>query len=597
MDEPQRRHRIQRALLLALLLATFVAVVLRDRPIPGGFGVDGSYYVHVARHVADGDGLVTRVSMHNQGLRELPSPATVYPLWPLVLGLGGRLIGVELAAIALPIVLAAVALSLLYALANALARGFGPRADVLASLGPLEVTYGHVAVLLLASSRSFVDATLQPLTEPLAFTMLLASLLALERALGSTRPLGWAVACGALAAGAYLTRYQLAAAIPAVVVALALAARRERRFVASVLGALAGAALVLAPWIVHLAARVGDLNPALLVDFAAHRETPELPPGPVSLGGDALASIAAGFLPGAPSRVSYVARFGIAALAVPLATLVALGQRLVSGRWPLAGRSADLAVAVVLVGLGSLLPGHLSPLLNARHRLPFILLVAVALPVVGHGLLAPQGDRAARTRWRALVAGILLVVIALPAAGALPRSRGGRSRVLELIAPPPAHDVLAAAWLDRNAKLVAMVIPQRLAALTTSTGFHWIGCRSAPSDVRALLEHLPIEMVVVRQSQRRCRWASSLPPPRDALVELGTGPDAIAVYPAAVVRSSLTHVGDDDRRRRRDRRRKRRSPAQFNEAPAHSEASARPSPPAPVASRRPCDAGASCSLA
>lgn len=60
-------------------------------------------------------------ALYHQGLRELPHASLVYPLWPVLLGAGGALIGLERAAVLLPPLFYVLSLVLLYALANRLA--------------------------------------------------------------------------------------------------------------------------------------------------------------------------------------------------------------------------------------------------------------------------------------------------------------------------------------------------------------------------------------------------------------------------------------------------------------------------------------------
>ena len=60
------------------------------------YGVDASYYFQLARHIANGDGFVTTVSLYHEGWI-LPAKTNIYPLWPLVLGYAGRMIGIEIA--------------------------------------------------------------------------------------------------------------------------------------------------------------------------------------------------------------------------------------------------------------------------------------------------------------------------------------------------------------------------------------------------------------------------------------------------------------------------------------------------------------------
>ena len=66
-----------------------------------------------------GEGLVTTVSLYHEGW-VLPAKTNIYPLWPLLLGYSGRVIGLERAADLLPRLFYVVDLVLLYVLARAL---------------------------------------------------------------------------------------------------------------------------------------------------------------------------------------------------------------------------------------------------------------------------------------------------------------------------------------------------------------------------------------------------------------------------------------------------------------------------------------------
>jgi hypothetical protein len=87
-----------RLAVLLLLLAGLGAAVFAYRPPLGRNALDACLYYQIARHVAEGDGVTTSASLYHQGLRDLPSPSTIYPLWPLALGGAGRLIGLDNAA-------------------------------------------------------------------------------------------------------------------------------------------------------------------------------------------------------------------------------------------------------------------------------------------------------------------------------------------------------------------------------------------------------------------------------------------------------------------------------------------------------------------
>ena len=79
----------ERHVLLLILLCLLAALKWGYNPGLGRNALDGDYYYQIARHVAEGDGLVTSVSLYHQGFKELPHPINIYPLWPLLLGYSG----------------------------------------------------------------------------------------------------------------------------------------------------------------------------------------------------------------------------------------------------------------------------------------------------------------------------------------------------------------------------------------------------------------------------------------------------------------------------------------------------------------------------
>ena len=167
-------------MLLAAILLSLLTQKLAFDPEPIGHGrADGSFYYQVARHVASGDGLRTSVSLYNQGLREIPAPTTIYPLWPLVLGATGRWIGLPRAAWLVPEILFFVDLLLLYCIANRIGSALGG-AIWLRIRDVSFVDLGHVAVLLFGTNRMFFVHTSVPWTEGLAFALLFGSLLAVH---------------------------------------------------------------------------------------------------------------------------------------------------------------------------------------------------------------------------------------------------------------------------------------------------------------------------------------------------------------------------------------------------------------------------------
>jgi hypothetical protein len=80
------------ALLLLAPLVVFSCSVISWH---GPYGKDASYYFNIADNVARGNGFISNVSLYFEGLR-LPARATIYPVWPAMLGLIGRFTGIVL---------------------------------------------------------------------------------------------------------------------------------------------------------------------------------------------------------------------------------------------------------------------------------------------------------------------------------------------------------------------------------------------------------------------------------------------------------------------------------------------------------------------
>src|SRR5207237_8522456 len=124
-------------------------------PRRGPFPPDPSYYMQVARHLADGQGLQSSVSLYHEGLAPLPQPYDLYPLWPLVLGGAARVIGLFAAANVLPQLFFVLDLVLLSFLSSRLACdcGFFRYRDD-------EVDVGHLVVFFVCCKFICCHSTL-----------------------------------------------------------------------------------------------------------------------------------------------------------------------------------------------------------------------------------------------------------------------------------------------------------------------------------------------------------------------------------------------------------------------------------------------------
>jgi hypothetical protein len=516
---------VARALVLAAILLGFLNQKLAFDPEPIGHGrADGSFYTQVAQHVASGDGLRTSISLYNQGLRELPAPSTIYPLWPLVLGATGRVIGLSRAAWLVPEFLFFVDLLLLYAIANRLGGALGGSTWLRIRGVPL-VDLGHVAVLLFGSNRMFFVHTSVPWTEGLAFALLFGSLLVLhEAARRSSVP--WAAAAGALAGLAYLTRSQMLGLPLAIAASLVLVGRAGLRWRLAG-AALAGSVAAILPWILFLASFVTHFPPRMLVDFTAYRETPQLPPYPgfvvYASGVERLLDFAGSFVQAFhPTRTeTYFRSFGAVVALVPVALALTLGRA--RRRWARARSRPDpdgvLILATIFAAVSCLLPLHAlhetsGTIWRFGHRqgLPMVLGIVLALAA-----LWPRGW-AMRT----------LVIVALASAALLPRQTGpGWVRGSGRVTPT---ELRMLDWLEDHPEppLVLTTRARELAAWRGVTG-HGIRCDYPASNTRDLLRHLDIDYLILYERERRCAFAQGLPE-LDLVRRFGQGRQAISLY-------------------------------------------------------------------
>jgi hypothetical protein len=514
--------------LAAILLALLTQKLAFDPEPIGHWRADGSFYYQVAQHVASGDGLRTSVSLYNQGLRELPAPTTIYPLWPLVLGATGRAIGLPRAAWLVPEILFFVDLLLLYCIANRIGSALEGSTWLRIRGVPL-VDLGHVAVLLFGSNRMFFVHTSVPWTEGLAFALLFGSLLAVhEAARRSSVP--WAAAAGALAGLAYLTRSQMLGLPLAISAPLVLVGRAGFRWRLAG-AALAASAAAILPWILFLASFVTHFPPRMLVDFTAYRETPQLPPYPgfvvYASGTERLLDFAGSFVQAFhPTRLqTYFRSFGAAVTLIPVALALSLGRARRRGARARARLDPDcvLVLATIFAAVLCLLPLHAlheasGTIWRFGHRqgLPMVLGVVLALAVLW-------------SRGWALRA---LVVAALASAVLLPRQTGPGWVQRSERATPAELRMLD--WLEdhREPPVVLATTARELAAWRGVTG-HGIGCNHPASNTRDLLRHLDIDYLILYDRERKCAFARGLPG-LELVRRFGHGREAIGLYRSGV---------------------------------------------------------------
>lgn len=163
MANDSRRGHI---LLAVILLGLFLLKLNLNQQVDD-VGIDGAYYLDLAKHVAAGHGLVTDASLYHEGLPSFPYPSPVQPFWPRLLGMVAWVFPMKVVQVWLP--------TLLYFTSLLAAYRLGKEVYPDVNLGSFHsaLNGGHLGVLLLGFNTEFFLHTTRPYTEGLAFTLLL----------------------------------------------------------------------------------------------------------------------------------------------------------------------------------------------------------------------------------------------------------------------------------------------------------------------------------------------------------------------------------------------------------------------------------------
>lgn len=483
-----RRTWLVAAAIIALL---FTLQSLR-RTGSGPWGVDGSYYMQVARHVAEGDGLLTSVDIYDQGLRSLPARTNIYPLWPLLLGYSARVMPLRAAATLVPRLFFIIDLLLLFALTKRISNAY----------------YGYAGILLLGLNPSFFSSTCYPYTEGLALGTTFASLLLADTARLRGDDLYYATA-GAMAAFAFLTRSQMLFAGIAIGIVL-LATRTNWR---SIVAFASAYTIVVLPWVIDLTTFVKPFTWRALISM--YSETPGLPAfdqhvqTPNYLA-DRLSAFAVMFNP--MSELSFVNSFGAAAFVVPIAIAYVLWRR----RWT----GGFLAAASALTGVllcATLLDAHnrffLEWLFGYRHGLPFILLLIVALAQM-------------TGRYIHVIAALLIVasiVMNLPAAISFARTPPSDW-------PSPAESQLSAWLTAHDPQAIVLTTNAQVLSVASRANFRWAACGQTPDEIARVLRLVRTDYVAVYETEQQCPFVSGLDRVATPLTMFGAPPHRIMLF-------------------------------------------------------------------
>ena len=96
-------QRLLRIALLLVLLGALVPLKAQLRYGLGKWANDADHYYTLARSVAEGEGLKSNLSLYYQGFKTLTHFVTGSPVWPLLLGAVGAVVGLDNAAYGCPV--------------------------------------------------------------------------------------------------------------------------------------------------------------------------------------------------------------------------------------------------------------------------------------------------------------------------------------------------------------------------------------------------------------------------------------------------------------------------------------------------------------
>lgn len=484
-----------RWMFLLLLLLPLLFLTLQVKGVVGHFGKDAAYYLQIAINVAEGRGFVSNVSLYFEGLH-LPAKATIYPVWPLLLGYAGRCMDIFKAATVLPRIFYFADLVLLYVLSRQVVERMktplSPRA---------RLVFPYLLVALLGTNYVFFWATSQPYTEGLAFLFAITAFLALARAVPAGEAITapktpWLIASALFCALAFLTRSQLICVVAGIGTSLAFGALRQPAMRRGVVWfGLCFLAPVLA-WVLHNGAipGLGSLDPLAPTPLKpmVHFVTTD---SWASFVWDRLGGLREAFYPW--SEFSFVDLFGPAALLVPIALLIIADTSFHKRSWkPVPNLLISALAWVSAIFFISLLMFHgiyyMPWLFGWRHGLPLVFALLVSAPYVwaaGH------------------VLGRLLVPLALCASLIL-----GLQQITEQVARIQGFPLTVAEqelidWLKaRHPSPTLMSTDAQVLAVYSGKNIHWTLCEEPSERTSEMLKRLPIDYVVVPKSDLACPY-------------------------------------------------------------------------------------------
>ena len=496
-----------RGIVLALILgaAAVLKIAIAFSPFADHRN-DGSYYMEIATHVRDGEGLSTRLSLFHHGYRTFPHPSPVYPLWPLLLGNAARVMPMEVAARALPPILWVVAVAACWRWAAGLGRVPVFRA------WPRGPDSADAAMVLMALNPAFFLATSAPLTEALAYALLFLLLIragTLSRAGGVTA----GVELGMVAGLIFLTRSQLVLVAIALAAALALRvaqASKDRWNALSTVLSFGGAlAALLLPHYARLAATsVRPLEGMLRFEMAQANTL--LPPvhvlvdsnGTMATLIDRIAGVGIAFSPF--HELAYMRLFFGLQYALPFLAIVAcVARKRLALEW-LRSR-ADLAF-LVLFAAGGVLSIHLVHKdfgaewhFARRHALTAFFAFYLSWSV----LIRSQG----------LLRGVAVLLVVGSVIGGGSQVVRHSAKLLSGSAANPDPSILRTIvddHRDGNGSVTlasASFETQRfMLRFGSRVNIHWLHPGTSIEDLETLVRELGVRLLIVRHDRREREW-------------------------------------------------------------------------------------------
>jgi hypothetical protein len=506
--------------LFLAVLAVLVPVRIAHTAQVHSMYTDGGYYLEVARHVRDGQGLTSHVSLYHFGYEYFPHPTSVYPLWPLLLGLAGRLADIEWLAHWLPLSLSFLAVVAAFLFGRAL----WPEPVFPAHVPGLHA--GHLFALGLALQGDFIFFSSMPYTEPLAFSLLfLFCWRVVQKSAALDWP--WAVEIGVWLSLMYLARFQFLVAPIAMACAyfvrLLLGPDRPRVALHAVV-ALGVVGLVVGAWFLHLQTFVLEPSLSSLLRFDQNRANALLHEIDVIVENrgllDLLLDRAGGVLVAwdPASEASYATSFytlhWALAAALPLLVVQLVQEVRQHGLRLESVRSAAAPWAfLLLLALGGLLSvhaihKHFNGAWYFSNRQGMVSLLSFLLAL---GWLLRQGRPLGR------VLGVIVLCSTLvlgthrlwTQVADLPRELREEDPYGELLAWMATHKG------PEETLVVAMDSQvQRVAWRTQDVGYHWVNSDTPYADYLTLTDQLGVRYIVIKKKALERPWKLTSDPAR-----------------------------------------------------------------------------------